>query len=132
MLKLAADEKPSAGRGRRTESLFANGALIEAVRFDMLHFASEKRIAMPTQPVTAHLPVELVQKLDQYAELLERSRGWIVKEAVDAWIEREAVRDRLTREALASADAGRLIDHDRAEEWLDSLASDNPKPVPEA
>lgn len=85
---------------------------------------------MATQSVTAHLPVELVQKLDRYAERLERSRGWIVKEAVRDWIEGEAERDRLTREALASADAGRLIDHERVEDWLDSLGSPNPKPPP--
>jgi predicted transcriptional regulator len=86
---------------------------------------------MPTQSVTAHLPVELVQKLDQYAERLERSRGWIVKQAIGDWIDREAERDRLTREALASADAGRLIDHDRVEEWLESLGSPNPTPLPQ-
>lgn len=85
---------------------------------------------MATRSVTAHLPVELVEKLDQYAERLERSRGWIVKEAVGDWVEREAERDRLTREALASADAGRLIDHERVEEWLDSLGSPDPKPPP--
>lgn len=85
---------------------------------------------MASQPVTAHLPVELVQRLDEYADRLERSRGWIVKEAVGAWIDREMERDRLTREALQSADAGRLIDHERVEEWLDSLGTSDPKPVP--
>lgn len=85
---------------------------------------------MPTQSVTAHLPKELVEKLDQHADRLERSRGWIVKEAVGDWLDREAERDRLTREALASADAGRLIDHERVEEWIDSLDSPDRKPVP--
>lgn len=85
---------------------------------------------MATRPVTAHLPVELIEKLDEYAGRLERSRGWIVKEAVDDWIDREAERDRLTREALASVDAGRLIDQERVEEWLDSLDSARRKPLP--
>jgi predicted transcriptional regulator len=96
----------------------------------MLRIDSKGENLMASQPVTAHLPVELVQKLDQYAERLERSRGWIVKEAVGAWINREAERDRLTRQALASADAGRLIDHARVEEWLDSLGSPDPEPMP--
>jgi predicted transcriptional regulator len=95
----------------------------------MLHNASGAS-TMATHPVTAHLPVDLVEKLDQYADRLERSRGWIVKEAVGDWIDREAERDRLTREALASADAGRLIDHERVEEWLDSIDSSRRKPVP--
>lgn len=85
---------------------------------------------MATRSVTAHLPNELVEKLDQYADRLERSRGWIVKEAVGDWLDREARRERLTREALESADAGRLIDHERVERWLDSLDSPNPEPVP--
>lgn len=85
---------------------------------------------MATQPVTAHLPVDLVEQLDRFAERLERSRGWIVRQAVGDWIDREAERDRLTREALASADAGRLIDHERVEEWLDSLGTPDRKPVP--
>lgn len=85
---------------------------------------------MTTRSVTAHLPVDLVEKLDEHAERLERSRGWIVKQAVGDWIHREAERDRLTREALASADAGRLIDHERVEEWLDRLAAPSREPVP--
>lgn len=86
--------------------------------------------AMATQSVTAHLPVDLVRRIDEYAERLERSRGWIVKEALGEWVDREAERDRLTRQALESVDAGRLIDHERVEEWLNSLSSANPKPVP--
>ena len=85
---------------------------------------------MASRPVTTHLPVELVEELDRYAGRMDRSRGWIVKEAVGEWIEREAERDRLTREALESADAGRLIDHERVEEWLDSLGSESPGPAP--
>lgn len=85
---------------------------------------------MPTQSVTAHLPKELVEKLDQYADRLERSRGWIVREAVGDWLERETERDRLTREALASVDAGRLIDHERVEEWIESLDSPDRERVP--
>ena len=85
---------------------------------------------MATRPVTAHLPVEVIEKLDEYAGRLERSRGWIVKEAVDDWIVREVERDRLTREALNSVDAGRLIDHERVEEWLESLDSAPRKPLP--
>ncbi len=85
---------------------------------------------MATQSVTAHLPLELVQQLDQLADRLERSRGWIMKQVIGHWIDREQERDLLTREALASADAGRLIEHDRVEEWLDSLETPDPKPMP--
>ena len=85
---------------------------------------------MTTKPVTARLPAELVQRLDEYADRLERSRGSIVKQAVADWIERQAERDRLTCEALSSADSsseqGWLIDNDRVEEWLESELASSP------
>jgi predicted transcriptional regulator len=85
-----------------------------------------------TKVLTAHVPLALADKIDQMAARLERSRGWIVKEALAAWVEQEEERDRLTREALADVDAGRVIDHQAVLAWADSLGGDEPKPVPEA
>ena len=42
------------------------------------------------------------------AERLERSKNWIVKQALTAWVEQEEERNRLTREALDDVDAGRV------------------------
>ncbi|MCL7488932.1 MAG: ribbon-helix-helix protein, CopG family [Desulfobulbaceae bacterium] len=64
------------------------------------------------------------------AARLERSRGWIMKQALSAWIDQEEERSRLTREALADVDAGRVIDHQAVQEWADSLGSDTPLPLP--
>lgn len=83
-----------------------------------------------TRVVTAHVPLQLAEKVDQLAERLERSKGWIVKQALAAWIDQEEERSRLTREALADVDAGRVIDHQAVQAWADSLSSDNPLPVP--
>jgi predicted transcriptional regulator len=85
-----------------------------------------------TKVLTAHVPLALADKIDQMAARLERSRGWIVKEALNAWIEQEEERNRLTREALADVDAGRVIDHQAVLAWADSLDGDTPAPVPEA
>lgn len=83
-----------------------------------------------TKVITAHLPLPLAEKVDQMAERLERSRGWIMKQALSAWLEQEDERERLTREALADVDAGRVIDHRAVQAWADSLDSDEPRPVP--
>ncbi|MBB5346778.1 ribbon-helix-helix protein, CopG family [Desulfoprunum benzoelyticum] len=83
-----------------------------------------------TRVVTAHVPVSLAEKVDQIAARLERSRGWIMKQALSAWIEQEEERTRLTREALADVDAGHVIDHQTVQAWADSLSSDEPLPVP--
>jgi predicted transcriptional regulator len=85
---------------------------------------------METKVLTAHVPLELAQKVDEVAARLERSRGWIVKQALTAWIDQEDERRRLTLEALADVDAGRVITHQAVQAWAESLESDNPLPLP--
>ncbi len=83
-----------------------------------------------TKVLTVHIPLPLAEKVDQMAIRFERSRGWIVKQALSAWIDQEEERNRLTREALADVDAGRLIDHQAVQAWADSLDTDQPLPLP--
>ncbi|NHZ46311.1 CopG family ribbon-helix-helix protein [Nitratidesulfovibrio liaohensis] len=83
-----------------------------------------------TRVLTAHVPVPLAEKVDEVANRLERSRGWIMKQALSSWIAQEEERDRLTYEALADVDAGRVIDHQAVQAWADSLSTDEPLSVP--
>ncbi|MDP2746689.1 CopG family ribbon-helix-helix protein [Pseudomonas sp.] len=83
-----------------------------------------------TRVVTAHVPLQLAEKVDQMAARLDRSKGWIVKQALAAWIDQEEERSRLTREALADVDAGQVIDHQAVQAWADSLGTDTVLPVP--
>jgi predicted transcriptional regulator len=85
---------------------------------------------METKVLTAHVPLPLAEKVDQLATSLERSRGWIVKQALSAWVEQEEERRRLTLEALADVDAGRVLPHEAVQAWADSLDSDTPLPPP--
>lgn len=85
---------------------------------------------MTTKVLTAHVPLELAEKVDQLAARLERSRGWIIKQALSAWVDQEEERRRMTLEALADVDAGRVIDHRALQAWADRLASDDPLPAP--
>lgn len=89
-------------------------------------------MSAPMKVVTAHLPAGLAQKLDALAARSDRSRGWIVKQALAAWIDQEDERHRLTLEALADVEAGRLIDHQAIVAWADSLETDAPLPSPGA
>jgi predicted transcriptional regulator len=83
-----------------------------------------------TKVLSAHVPIPLAEKVDQIAARLERSRGWVMKQALSAWIDQEEERSRLTREALADVDAGRVIDHQAVQAWADSLSTDTPLPAP--
>ena len=86
---------------------------------------------MTTKVLTAHIPLPLAEKVDQLAARRERSRGWIVKQALSAWIEQEEDRQRLTLEALEDVDAGRVIAHEAVKEWAASLSTEKPLPLPQ-
>jgi predicted transcriptional regulator len=87
---------------------------------------------MPTKVLTAHVPLPLAKKVDQLAARLERSRGWIVKQALESWIDQEEERTRLTREALAEVDAGKVVPHRLVQAWAASLGTTKPLRLPTA
>jgi predicted transcriptional regulator/plasmid stabilization system protein ParE len=76
---------------------------------------------MDTRVVTAHLPTDLAEKLDDLAERLDRPKGWVVKEAVASFVALEEKRHRLTLEALADVDRKRTLDHADVEAWAAGL-----------
>jgi predicted transcriptional regulator len=83
-----------------------------------------------TKVLTAHIPLGLADKVDAMAARLERSRGWVMKQALAAWVDQEEERHRMTLEALADVDAGRVIDHQAIRAWADSLKKKKPLPPP--
>jgi len=85
---------------------------------------------MNTKVLTAHVPKPLAEKVDQIAARMDRSRGWIVKQALSAWVDQEEERRRMTLEAIADVEAGQVIDHQSVQAWADSLGTDKPLPVP--
>ena len=73
----------------------------------------------------------MADKVDQMAARLERSRGWVIKQALSAWhCAQEEERNRLTLDALDDVTSGQVIDHQAVQAWADSLSTDNPLPVP--
>jgi predicted transcriptional regulator len=83
-----------------------------------------------TKVITAHVPLELADKVEAMAARLERSCGWVMKQALAAWVDQEEERHRMTLEALADVDAGRVIDHQAIQAWAASLNSRKPLPLP--
>jgi len=86
---------------------------------------------MSTRVLTAHIPEDLAEKVDNYAKSMDRSRAWIVKQALSSWVYREEEKIRLSLEALAEADQIGTIPHEEMVAWADSLGTDNPLPPPE-
>jgi predicted transcriptional regulator len=79
--------------------------------------------ATNTRVFTSHLPSPLADQVDALAARLERSRGWIVKQALAEFVALEDSRYRLTQIALADVDAGRTIDQAAVEAWIDSMGT---------
>ena len=87
-------------------------------------------MASETRVLTAHVPLGLVEKVEAMAARLERSRGWVMKQALAAWVDQEEERHRMTLEALDDVKAGRVIDHQAVQAWADSLSTDTQMPPP--
>jgi predicted transcriptional regulator len=87
-----------------------------------------EKVAM--RVLTTRLPLPLAKKVDEISQRLDRSKGWILQQALMDWISREEERTRLTLEGLADVDAGRVVDHSAVRTWVDSLDSDHPLPPP--
>ncbi|WP_201778252.1 CopG family ribbon-helix-helix protein [Thalassomonas viridans] len=85
---------------------------------------------METKVITAHVPISLAEKVDNLANRLERSKAWVMKQALAAWVEQEEERHRLTLEAIADVDENNVIDHQSVQAWAESLSSDTPLPTP--
>ena len=83
-----------------------------------------------TKIMTVHVPRALAERVDAMAARLERSRGWVMTQALAAWVEQGDERHLLTLEALADVDADRVIDHQAIQAWADSLGSRKPLPPP--
>lgn len=83
-----------------------------------------------TKVLTAHVPIPLADKVDEMASRLERSRTWVIKQALSAWVEQEEERDQLTLAALQDVDTGHVIHHEAVQAWAESLSTSRPLPVP--
>lgn len=62
--------------------------------------------------VTASFPIDLASRLDEVAERIDRTRSWIIRQAVREWIAEEQRRYELTLEALRDVDEGRTLSHE--------------------
>ncbi|NDV86709.1 ribbon-helix-helix protein, CopG family [Aurantimonas aggregata] len=81
-------------------------------------------MAGDTKVLTTHVPLALAEKVDAIAMRLDRSRDWVMKQALAAWVDEEEIRHQMTLQALDDVDAVRVIDHQTVRAWADSLSSD--------
>lgn len=88
---------------------------------------------MPT--LTAHVTDDLIQELDRVSLRLDRSRAWVVKEAVREYLERRTEDQKRWDEtlvALEAADKGEVVSADEVLGWIDTLGKPNEKVAKDA
>jgi predicted transcriptional regulator len=84
--------------------------ILDLIGFDFFGLVNE--MADDGRVVTAKLPDDLVSRMDEIADRIDRSKSWIVRQAVTEWLAEEQRRHELTLEALKDVDEGRTIPHE--------------------
>ncbi|EHD23389.1 MULTISPECIES: CopG family ribbon-helix-helix protein [Brenneria] len=67
--------------------------------------------ASAKQTISAQIPAELAAALENLAIELDRSKSWVIKEALTAMIEARERRHQMVLKGLADVDAGRVVSH---------------------
>ena len=83
---------------------------------------------------TVRLPPETERELDELAGRLDRSKGWVINQALAEYAARqrlEQARWRETLEALEAVAEGRVVDADRVHAWLRSWGTPNETASPD-
>lgn len=82
---------------------------------------------------SVRMPDELLDELELAAEKLDRSKGWIINDAVKEYLAKEDRKEQIrkeTMEALADIKAGRVANGDAVIEWLGSWGAQQEKEPP--
>lgn len=56
--------------------------------------------------ISINIKDESAERIDHLAESMDRSRSWIVNEAIEQYLEHQAWMDQQTAQAIADIDAG--------------------------
>jgi predicted transcriptional regulator len=62
--------------------------------------------------------------MDEIADRIDRSKSWIVRQAVTEWLAEEQRRYELTLEGLKDIDEGRVISHEDVKRWAEQIKRD--------
>ena len=77
----------------------------------------------PRTTVTFHTSRDTKARLDQLATLTKRSKSFLINDAVLRYLAEEEAFIAAVEEGIKEADAGQLIDHDKAVKYLRSLGT---------
>jgi predicted transcriptional regulator len=84
-----------------------------------------------SEEFSIRLPNKLLREIDEVAASSNRSRNWVIKQAVVAYLQEQQAYFAAIEEGLAEADKGIFISGEKVMEWLASWGTPNELPPPE-
>jgi predicted transcriptional regulator len=81
------------------------------------------------------IPSDLMGSLDSMAHELQRSKSWVINQALREYLERKDVEKQRwseTLEALDSVKSGNLVDGEKVDSWFESWGTDNEMEPPKS
>lgn len=82
---------------------------------------------------TVRLQAEVEQHLEQIASRLNRSKGWVINQALSEYIAKQQLeqeRCEQTLQAMESAAQGKVVDASEVHGWLKSWGTENEQDAP--
>ena len=82
---------------------------------------------------SVRLNTDVIAPLEELSQRLDRSRNYIINQAIREFVARQAMEDSLwndTLEALESVKSGQTVPEDEVKDWLESWGSENEKSTP--
>ncbi len=82
---------------------------------------------------TVRLQAEIEQSLEAIASRLDRSKGWVINQALSEYIERQQLeqeRWNQTLKAMESATQGKVVDASEVHSWLNSWGTERELTAP--
>lgn len=73
------------------------------------------------QTISAQIPVELATAVENLAIELDRSKSWVIKEALTAMLAERERRHQNIQAGLADVDAGRVVSHSEMVDFASQL-----------
>lgn len=85
-----------------------------------------------SQTVSVRLDDDTLKQLDMMAKTADRSRAWLMAQAVKQYVAHEAWQVEAIQKSLEKMESGtaRFADHDKVAQWLASWGSENEKEQP--
>ena len=85
-----------------------------------------------SRTITLRLDAATLRRLDQLAEVTERSKAWLAAQAVKDYLELNEWQTQAISAAVKRVDSrgAKFIDHEKVDEWLDRWGTPQERKLP--